>query len=75
MKNNRLDNPLNFKQPSQKIPDRSAFRFRHPKLFVGLLSGGALFVLFSKPLYDIFLNDVTFDIEQLKKEHKSRFAR
>lgn len=73
MNKNRYNNPLKFNvNTAQGIKRPNTFRFRNPKLFVSLATCGTLIIFFSKPLYDLFLNDQTFDLEQLKKEHKSR---
>lgn len=76
MNKNPYNNPLKFDINNLKGIERPTnFRFRKPKIFVSLVTGVALTIFFSKPLYDLFLNDQTFDIEQLKKEHKSRLHR
>lgn len=79
MNKNPLNNPLKFDINSSNNPKvlrrPNTFRYRYPRLFVSLVTIGCLSVFFSKPLYDIFLNDQTFDIEQLKKEHKSRLTK
>lgn len=73
MNKNPYNNPLKFDINSRQAVKRpNSFRFRRPGLFVSLVTSSALLVFFSKPLYDLFFNDQTFDIEQLKKEHKSR---
>lgn len=79
MTNNPNNNPLKFdintRNNHQALKRPNTFRHRYPGLFVSLVSISGLVVFFSKPLYDLFLNDQTFDIEQLKREHKSRFSR
>lgn len=73
MSKNPHNNPLKFDvntRPEFKRPN--SFRFRRPGLFVSLVTSSVLVIFFSKPLYDLFLNDQTFDIEQLKREHKPR---
>lgn len=75
MNNNPYNNPLKFDSNNRVTKRPKAFRFRYPRAFVSLVSAGCLMVFFSKPIYDIFLNDETYDIEQLKREHKPRFGR
>lgn len=76
MNQNPYKNPLKFDVNSGRIVERrTGFRYRYPRLFVGLLSSTAILIFFSKPLYDIFLSEQTFDLEQLRREHKPRFSK
>lgn len=79
MNKNPYNNPLKYEVNSNNNPQvlrrPNTFRYRYPRLFVSLVTIGGLSVFFSKPLYDLFLNDQTFDIEELKREHKSRFTK
>lgn len=80
MNKNPYNNPLKFNVDTSnntpKVLRRpSTFRYRYPRLFVAIVTIGSLSVFFSKPLYDILLNDQTFDIEELKREHQPRYSK
>lgn len=74
--NNPYNNPLKFEVNSDKTKAvRKPFRVRNPRAFVITWTSAALLVFFSKPLYDLFFSNEQFDIEELRKQHKPRFAK
>lgn len=73
MSDDSYKNPLKF--DIDKKEKAKTFRIKNPRLFIAVASSCGLLIFFSKPLYDIFLNKQTFDIEKLKREHKPRFSK
>lgn len=59
---------------SNQIVKNKSWVYRHPKLFVVTTTTAALLVFFSKPIYDIFISTDRPSLEQLQREHVSRFT-
>lgn len=72
MSDNPYNNPLKF-GINQKNNKRKPVVIKNPRMFITIASSAALLIFFSKPIYDIFFNTEKFDIEQLKREHSSKF--
>lgn len=49
---------------------------RNSRLFVGIATGIGVLVLFSRPIYDIFISDAPLpDLNEELKTYKSRYRR
>lgn len=62
-------------RPGKLTKDQS-FIYRYPRATFYCLTTSVLLIFFSRPIYDLFFFDTsTIDLEKLKREHKSRFAK
>lgn len=71
---NPYNNPLQFK-PGKAVERRTGFKYRYPRIFVGVCTTVPLLILFSKPIYDLFFSTEQFDLEQLARERQARFSK
>jgi hypothetical protein len=49
--------------------------YRYPRTGVSLLTAAGLLIFFSRPIYDIFFHKEEIDLEELLRNHKSRFGK
>lgn len=60
-------------KPAQ-IPRRNSWIYRYPRVFVGVSTTTALLIFFSRPIYDIFFNPYQPTLEDIQREHRSKFT-